>query len=199
MIDKQRRQMIMPIWKIISMFHSSIANVVAMQVKRLLLVKLVHWISCVTFKTILICLTMYVRWKWANNDANEIRHSSYADEWLEIIDLNELTRFLVFRFGSVRQYTTEWVTNHLSHTVPRRTTRPVALVTGRAVEAVRAVFKTCSILLPLPFDCVFNRSMPVIGRPELLIGLDKKSNVWSRSLSLLIYTRYMRLPTSSLD
>ena len=37
-------------------------------------------------------------------------------------------------------------------TVPSRTKRPVADVTGRAVAAVRAVFKTFSMLLPPCID-----------------------------------------------
>lgn len=55
-------------------------------------------------------------------------------------------------------------------TVPSRTNRPVAVVTGRAVAAVRAVFKTDSMLFPLCIDCVFSRTIPVIGRPAFVIG-----------------------------
>lgn len=68
----------------------------------------------------------------------------------------------------------KWARREL--TVPRRTKRPVAPVTGRAVAAVRAVFNACSIVLPVWFDWVFNRSIPVIGRPDIVIGLRNEAN-----------------------
>ena len=62
-------------------------------------------------------------------------------------------------------------------TVPSRTKRPVADVTGRAVAAVRAVFKTFSMLLPPCMDWVFRRTIPVMGRPDMVIGLSSRERV----------------------
>lgn len=76
--------------------------------------------------------------------ADEVRHSSDASERFEM--------------------------SNVELTVPSRTKRPVAVVTGRAVAAVRAVFNTLSMLLPPCVDCVFRRTMPVIGRPDIVIG-----------------------------
>ena len=55
-------------------------------------------------------------------------------------------------------------------TVPRRMNLPDALVTGRAVLAVRGVFMACSIVPGRP-DWVLGLTNPVIGRPDWVIGL----------------------------
>lgn len=55
-------------------------------------------------------------------------------------------------------------------TVPRRMNLPEALVTGRAVFAVRGVLMACSIVPGRP-DCVLGLTNPVIGRPDCVIGL----------------------------
>lgn len=56
-------------------------------------------------------------------------------------------------------------------TVPRRMNLPDALVTGRAVLAVRGVLMACSIVPGRP-DCVLGLTNPVIGRPDCVIGLE---------------------------
>ena len=48
--------------------------------------------------------------------------------------------------------------------VPRRTNLPDALVTGRAVDAVRGVLMACSTVPGRPL-CVPGRMKPVVGRP----------------------------------
>jgi len=50
-------------------------------------------------------------------------------------------------------------------TVPRRTNLPEALVTGRAVLAVRGVLIACSMVPGLP-DWVLGLTNPVMGRPD---------------------------------
>jgi len=56
-------------------------------------------------------------------------------------------------------------------TVPKRMNLPEALVTGRAVLAVRGVLMACSIVPGRP-DCVLGLTNPVIGRPDCVIGLN---------------------------
>lgn len=61
-------------------------------------------------------------------------------------------------------------------TVPKRMNLPEALVTGRAVLAVRGVLMACSIVPGRP-DCVLGLTNPVIGRPDCVIGLElRKEN-----------------------
>lgn len=55
-------------------------------------------------------------------------------------------------------------------TVPSLTNLPEALVTGRAVLAVRGVLMACSIVSGLP-DSVLGLTNPVMGRPDWVIGL----------------------------
>lgn len=50
---------------------------------------------------------------------------------------------------------------------------PEALVTGRAVLAVRGVLMACSIVPGRP-DCVLGLTNPVMGRPDCVIGLQLK-------------------------
>lgn len=50
-------------------------------------------------------------------------------------------------------------------TVPSLTNLPEALVTGRAVLAVRGVLMACSIVSGLP-DRVLGLTNPVMGRPD---------------------------------
>ena len=59
---------------------------------------------------------------------------------------------------------------NLNLTVPNLTKRPEALVTGRAVCAVRGVRKPCSIVPGLP-DCVPGRAKPLTGLPDCDMGL----------------------------
>lgn len=54
--------------------------------------------------------------------------------------------------------------------VPKRTNLPEALVTGRAVPAVRGVLMACAIVSGLP-DSVLGLTNPVMGRPDWVIGL----------------------------
>lgn len=62
---------------------------------------------------------------------------------------------------------------------------PEALVTGRAVLAVRGVLMACSIVPGRP-DCVLGLTNPVIGRPDCVIGLDfRKENSDQAFLTVL--------------
>lgn len=70
-------------------------------------------------------------------------------------------------------------------TVPRRMNLPEALVTGRAVLAVRGVLMACSIVPGRP-DCVLGLTNPVIGRPDCVMGLElKKDNSYQTFFALL--------------
>lgn len=60
-------------------------------------------------------------------------------------------------------------------TVPNRMNLPEALVTGRAVLAVRGVLMACSIVPGRP-DCVLGLTNPVMGRPDCVIGLKHTLN-----------------------
>lgn len=75
-------------------------------------------------------------------------------------------------------------------TVPRRINLPEALVTGRAVLAVRGVLIACSIVPGRP-DCVLGLTNPVIGRPDCVMGLDLEKNI--RCLLLYQITSIVKL------
>ena len=70
-------------------------------------------------------------------------------------------------------------------TVPSRMNLPEALVTGRALVAVRGVLMACSIVPGRP-DCVLGLTNPVIGRPDCVIGLEFRKWILDQaSLTLL--------------
>lgn len=57
---------------------------------------------------------------------------------------------------------------------------PDALVTGRAVLAVRGVLMACSIVPGRP-DCVLGLTNPVMGRPDCVIGLEFRGDEFRAS------------------
>lgn len=65
-------------------------------------------------------------------------------------------------------------------TVPRRMNLPEALVTGRAVLAVRGVLMACSMVPGRP-DWVPGLTKPVMGRPDWVTGLKKRDNRWIKA------------------
>lgn len=62
---------------------------------------------------------------------------------------------------------------------------PEALVTGRAVLAVRGVLIACSIVPGRP-DCVLGLTNPVIGRPDCVMGLEFEKENWDQASHTLL-------------